>query len=117
MLFYIVCYSSEHFCLEFDQPKRPNSGNQGRKIRLRSNFYEIKAFPYEIIHYDVTISDGRICKLSRDLNLSIIEELVMRNLNIFMQRPVYDGSKSLYSIYPLPFKSKVSVSNTLKCFQ
>ena len=75
-------------------------------------------FPAEVIHYNVTISDGRTYdKLPRDLNLLIIEELVRRNRNIFKRKPVYDANKSLYSMYELPFKSKVSVSNTLKPFQ
>ena len=109
---------SDNFCLEFTQPKRPNLGNQGRLITLRSNFYEVRLFPAEVIHYNVTISDSRTYdKFPRDLNLWIIEELVRCNGNIFKQKPVYDANKSLYSMYELPFKSKVSVSNTLKPFQ
>lgn len=126
MIFYLTevrCYSllsvsqSDNFCLEFAQPRRPNIGNQGRQITLMSNFYEVRTFPDEIIHYNVTISDGRTYdKLPRDLNLLIIEELVRFN-NIFRQRTVYDANKSLYVMDELPFKSKVSVSNTLKPFQ
>ena len=104
--------------LGFELPRRPGHGTKGRQIKLRSNFYEVRNFPDEIVHYDVTISDGRTeDDFPRDLNLSIIEELVKRNQNIFRKRPVYDTNKSLYSIYELPFKSKVSWSNTLKLFQ
>ena len=75
-------------------------------------------FPDEIIHYDVTISDGRTDDdFPRDLSLSIIQELVTRNQNIFKKRPVYDTNKSLYSMNELPFKSKVSVINTLQLLQ
>ena len=104
--------------LGFELPRRPGHGTKGRQIKLRSNFYEVRNFPDEIVHYDVTISDGRTeDDFPRDLNLSIIEELVKRNQNIFRKRPVYDTNKSLYSIDELPFKSKVSWSNTLKLFQ
>ena len=103
--------------LEFELPRRPGHGTKGRQIKLKSNFYEVRNFPDEIIHY-VTISDGRTeDDFPRDLSLLIIEELVKRNQNIFKKRPVYDTNKSLYSIDDLPFKSKVSVSNTLKLFQ
>ena len=103
--------------LEFELPRRPGHGTKGRQIKLKSNFYEVRNFPDEIIHY-VTISDGRTeDDFPRDLSLSIIEELVKRNQNIFKKRPVYDTKKSLYSTDELPFKSKVSVSNTLKLFQ
>lgn len=104
--------------LEYDIPRRPGPGTQGRQIKLRSNFYEVKNFADEIIHYNVTISDGRTeDDFPRDLSLLIIEELVKRNQNIFKKRPIYDTNKSLYSMDELPFKSKVSVSNTLKLFQ
>ena len=104
--------------LGFELPRRPGHGTKGRQIKLRSNFYEVRNFPDEIVHYDVTISDGRTeDDFPRDLSLSIIEELVKRNQNIFRKRPVYDTNKSLYSIDELPFKSKVSWSNTLKLFQ
>ena len=99
--------------LGHDLPKR--TGTQGREIILRSNFFEVKHFPDVIIHYDVTISDGkREDDFPKCLNLSIIEELVKLNRNIFQKRPVYDRKKSLYSIDELPFKSKVCISNTLK---
>ena len=104
--------------LGFELPRRPGHGTKGRQIKLRSNFYEVRNFPDEIVHYDVTISDGRTeDDFPRDLSLSIIEELVKRNQNIFRKRPVYDTNKNLYSIDELPFKSKVSWSNTLKLFQ
>ena len=104
--------------LEFELPRRPGHGTKGRQIKLRSNFYEVRNFPDEIIHYNVYITDGRTeDNFPRALNLSIIEELVKRNQNIFKTRPVYDANKSLYSMDKLPFISKVSVHNTLKLFQ
>ena len=101
--------------LEFDLPKRPDeTGEQGRPITLTSNFYEVRNFAQQIIHYDVEISEGkRRDKFPKDLNLSVIEELVRLNRNIFQERPVYDGSKSLYSKDELDLESKVSVNNTL----
>ena len=104
--------------LESELPRRPGHGTKGRQVKLRSNFYEVRNFPDEIIHYDVTISDGRTeDDFPKDLSLSIIEELVRCNENVFKRRPVYDRKKSLYSINELPFKSKVSLSNTLKLFR
>ena len=103
---------------ECELPRRPGHGTKGRQIKLKSNFYEVRNFADEIIHYNVTISDGRTeDDFPRDLSLLIIEELVKRNQNIFKKRPIYDTNKSLYSMDELPFKSKVSVSNTLKLFQ
>ena len=100
--------------LGHDLPRRP--GTQGHEIKLRSNFFEVKHFPDEIIHYDVAISDGKTDNFPKGLNLSIIEELVRLNQNIFQRRPVYDRKKNLYSMDELPFKSKVCVNNTLKIF-
>ena len=78
----------------------------------------MKNFADEIIHFDVTISDGRAeDNFPKDLNRSIIEELVRTNQNIFRRRPVYDAEKSLYSMDELPLKSKVSMSNTYKLFK
>lgn len=108
---------SDDYCLELEMPKRPGPGKQGRLIRLRSNFYEVLQFQDEIIHYDLEVTDGRTdAKLSRVLNLSVIEELVRLNRNIFRRRPVYDANKNLYSVDVLPFRSKVSVNNALKLF-
>ena len=101
------------FFIEFDLPQRPSAGEQGHQITLASNFYEVKHFAEGIIHYDVAISEvSRSVKLAKDLNLSIIEELVNLNQHIFQERPVYDGRKSLYSKNKLDLESKVSVSNT-----
>ena len=73
----------------------------------------MKNFADEIIQYDVTISDGRTeDNFPKVLNLLIMEELVRSNQNIFRRRPVYDAKKILYSVDELPFKSKVSVSDT-----
>lgn len=74
----------------------------------------MKHFPDEIIHYDVAISDGkRDDDFPKDLNLSIIEELVRLNRHLFQDRPVYDGKKSLYSKDELDLESQVSVNNNL----
>lgn len=74
-------------------------------------------FPDEIIHYDVKVSDGRTDDtFPKDLNLSVIEELVKLNRHIFQKTPVYDAKKNLYSVDELPFISKVSVNNVLKLF-
>ena len=101
------------FFLEYELPRRPGLGTQGRQIKLRSNFYEVENFADEINHYDVAISDGRTeDNFPKGLNLLIIEELVRSNQNIFRRRPVYDAKKILYSMDELPFKSQVSKSNT-----
>ena len=96
------------FVLDYGLPRRPGPGKQGRQIKLRSNFYEVKNFAEEIVHYDVTVSDGRIQDIfPKDLNRLIIEQLARSNQNIFRRRPVYDAEKSLYSMDELPFKSQV----------
>ena len=111
-----VC-ENDDYCLEYELPKKPGPGKQGRSVRLRSNFYEVACFLDEIIHYDVNVSDGRTDDIfPRDLNLSVIEELVRLNQHIFQKRPVYDGRKNLYSVDKLPFTSKVSANNALKLF-
>ena len=75
----------------------------------------MKGFPEEIIHYDVTISDGITDdKFPKKLSRSIIEDLVRLNESIFKNLPVYDGKKSLYSKDKLPFESQVSVIKTSK---
>ena len=100
--------------LDFDLPKRPGPGTQGRRIALISNFYAVEQFPDQIIHYDVTISDGRTeDDFPKELNLSIVEELIRQNSDIFRSKPVYDAKKSLYSIHELPFMGQVSANNTL----
>ena len=104
----------DDYVLEFELPKRPGPGTQGRRIALISNFYTVENFPDQVIHYDVTISDGRTeDDFPKELNLSIIEELVRQNPDIFRSKPVYDAQKSLYSIQELPFMRQVSVNNTL----
>ena len=80
----------------------------------------MKHFPDEVLHYDVTISDGKTDdNLPKALNLVIIEELVKQKQNIFQRRPVYDRKKSLYSMDELPLKSEkpeVRVNNNLEIF-
>ena len=109
-----IVSQGDDYVLDFELPKRPGPGTQGRRITLISNFYAVENFPDQIIHYDVTISDGRTeDNLPKELNLSIIEELIRQNPDIFRSKPVYDAQKSLYSIHELPFMPKVSVNNTL----
>lgn len=81
---------------------------------MTSNFYKVKCFPEEIIHYDVAISDGIADdKFPKKLNHSVIRNLVTPNQNIFKKKlHVYDGKKSLYFKEELPFESQVSVNNT-----
>ena len=77
----------------------------------------MKNLPDEVIHYDVAISDRKKNDdFPKKLNLTIIEELVRLNRNIFQEKPVYDRKKSLYSMVELPFKSQVCVNNTLEIF-
>lgn len=74
----------------------------------------MRNFTQQIIHYDVEISEGkRKDRFPKDLNLSIIEELVRLNRHLFQDRPVYDGKKSLYSKDELDLESQVSVNNNL----
>lgn len=83
-----------------DLPKRPSFGKAGRKIVLRSNFFELKFKDNVIYQYDISIEPS---KCPSSLNRTIIENLIRSYEQIFKKdKPVYDGKKNLYTINPLP---------------
>ena len=57
-LFRIICYGA-HFSdvnlTEFQAPRRPNQGQEGRPILLRANHFQVRIPKGYIHHYDVSI--------------------------------------------------------------
>lgn len=85
----------------FSLPKRPDFGTVGRRILLRTNFFEVTLPDRDIYQYDVTIEPSK-CPAS--LNRIIIENMVRVHGNIFGDdKPVYDGKKNLYAMRALAF--------------
>ena len=83
-------------------PKRPGFGTKGRRIKLATNFFEIKFKDHDIYQYDVTIEP----KCPTALNRMIINTLVKEYSKIFREdKPVFDGKKNVYTIRQLPFGS------------
>ncbi|GBC02340.1 hypothetical protein RclHR1_04580008 [Rhizophagus clarus] len=93
---------------------RPSLGTSGRKIRVRSNFFEITNLPdMDIIQYDVTITPD----VPPILNRKIFAEFEKLNLSgaLGNVRSVFDGRKNIFAPQQLPIKDsqifKVSLSN------
>ena len=111
---HIISFIYLFFHLEFPLPRRPGFGRYGQKIPLRANFFPIKIPDSDIHHYDVTIHDGKNAdKCPKSLNRKIIEEMVDQYLKVFIDRPVYDGTKNIYAKRPLNFQGVVSVFTLL----
>lgn len=96
--------TSEQMRKKYPLPKRPGFGKAGQRIALRANFFPIKIPDADIHHYDVTIHDGKNTdKCPKSLNRKIIEEMVDTYKKVFVDRPVYDGTKNIYTKAPLCF--------------
>ncbi|KAG0548150.1 hypothetical protein BDA96_01G141900 [Sorghum bicolor] len=90
-------------------PARPGYGTVGRRCQVRANHVLVQLADKDIYHYDVTITPESV---SRARNRWIINELVsLHKKHLDGRLPVYDGSKSLFTAGPLPFKSKEFVLN------
>jgi len=90
---------------------RPDFGNVGRPIRLRTNFFQIKNLPgTDIYHYDVTIIPlGRVNRqlnpiLPKKLNRQVFRQFEKENRSgpLGGGYPVYDGRKNMFSHMSLP---------------
>lgn len=100
-----ISNGSTSVCKEFPLPRRPGYGKSGQRIPLRANFFPIKIPDTDIHHYDVTIHDGKNAdKCPKALNRQIIEEMVNQYIKVFRDRPVYDGTKNIYTKKPLDFQ-------------
>lgn len=97
-------------------PRRPGIGNEGRKILLRANHFQMKIPHGDIYHYDVTISPE---KCPRRVNREVIDYLVgaysRSTPKIFEgQMPVFDGRKNMYTKKQLPIgQEKLDLEVTL----
>ncbi|KAF9156218.1 argonaute 1, partial [Linnemannia schmuckeri] len=85
--------------------KRPNPGQAGRAIQVRTNFFEVKTLPdINIYHYDVTITPD----VPPPVNRRIFDQFVLLNSksDLADALPVFDGRKNLFSAKQLPFDSR-----------
>ncbi|KAI7880301.1 Piwi-domain-containing protein [Lichtheimia hyalospora FSU 10163] len=82
---------------------RPGVGHVGKKIRVRSNFFEITTIPTQnVTHYNITIDPPsappavfrKVWKAFEDLH----GQSVLKGI-----KTVYDGRKNVFSPQPLPF--------------
>jgi eukaryotic translation initiation factor 2C len=96
-----------------DLVKRPNPGQAGRPIQVRTNFFEVKTLPnINIHHYDVTITPD----VPPPVNRRIFDQFVLLNSKSDLgdAKPVFDGKKNLFSSKELPFDSRTFEVNNSK---
>jgi len=83
--------------------RRPGLGREGKRMRVRANFFEVLQLPQTpISHYDVTITPD----VPPQLNRKVFEKFVEDNRNGALgnnTRPVYDGRKNMFVHKELPF--------------
>lgn len=88
--------------IQFQCPKRPNHGSEGRPIQLRANHFKvaINNINKNIQHYAIDIQPD---KCPRKVNRDIVDTMVQSFPQYFSDvRPVYDGKKSMYTSVQLP---------------
>jgi eukaryotic translation initiation factor 2C len=91
---------------QFQCPRRPNIGMEGRSIVLKANHFKVGMPPTNIHHYQIEIQPDKCPrKVNRDIVNTMIESFpdYFRNL-----RPVYDGKKSMYTKNPLAFPPNIN---------
>jgi eukaryotic translation initiation factor 2C len=85
---------------QFQCPRRPNHGSEGRSIVLKANHFKVSMPGGVIQHYSIDIQPD---KCPRKVNREIVNTMIESFAKIFMKvRPVYDGKKSMYTREPLP---------------
>ncbi|KAH7725206.1 argonaute 2 [Aphelenchoides avenae] len=85
---------------QFQCPKRPNHGAEGRAIVLRANHFKVSMPGGVIQYYNIDIQPD---KCPRKVNREIVNTMIESFTKIFQGiRPVYDGKKSMYTREPLP---------------
>ncbi|CAL2051731.1 unnamed protein product [Caenorhabditis brenneri] len=86
--------------VQFQCPRRPNHGVEGRAILLRANHFAVRIPGGTIQHYQVDVSPD---KCPRRVNREIISCLISSFSKYFTNiRPVYDGKRNMYTREPLP---------------
>ncbi|CAI2355758.1 unnamed protein product [Caenorhabditis sp. 36 PRJEB53466] len=86
--------------LQFQCPRRPNHGVEGRSILLRANHFAVRIPGGTIQHYQVDVTPD---KCPRRVNREIINCLIHSFAKYFNAiRPVYDGKRNMYTREPLP---------------
>ncbi|CAG8475064.1 Piwi domain-containing protein [Rhizophagus irregularis DAOM 181602=DAOM 197198] len=87
--------------------KRPDFGRVGHPIRLRTNYFEVIAFPSSnIYHYDIVI----IPEVPPTLNRKIFQVAENSFPGI---RAVFDGRRNVYTIRPFPFGDAQALDVTM----
>ncbi|CAB3400830.1 unnamed protein product [Caenorhabditis bovis] len=86
--------------VQFQCPKRPNHGIEGRSILLRANHFAVRIPGGTIQHYQVDVTPD---KCPRRVNREIIGCMIHSFAKYFNNcRPVYDGKRNMYTRDPLP---------------
>ncbi|RIA93561.1 hypothetical protein C1645_874012 [Glomus cerebriforme] len=79
--------------------KRNGLGHQGRQIKVRTNYFEIKSLPNsDIHHYNIIMMP----EVPPALNRKIFKQQNFLERH-FGGRPVYDGRRNIYTHRQLPF--------------
>ncbi|KAG0048957.1 Eukaryotic translation initiation factor 2C [Gryganskiella cystojenkinii] len=84
---------------------RPGLGTQGRKVRIRANFFEISLLPnINVHHYDVTITPD----VPPLVNRRVFEHFLLlhRTSDLAGALPVFDGRKNIFSPKEFKFDGK-----------
>ncbi|KAI6226677.1 Protein argonaute-2 [Aphelenchoides besseyi] len=80
---------------QFQCPKRPNQGTDGKQICLRANHFQVQIAAKNVQFYAIDITPD---KCPRKVNREIIQAWVDTHIPpVFKIRPVYDGKKSMYT--------------------
>ncbi|PAV78541.1 hypothetical protein WR25_09569 isoform C [Diploscapter pachys] len=85
---------------QFQSPKRPNHGVEGRSILLRANHFAVRIPGGTIQHYQVDVQPD---KCPRRVNRDIISCMIRSWSKFFSSiNPVYDGKRNMYTREVLP---------------
>ncbi|CAG9530415.1 unnamed protein product [Cercopithifilaria johnstoni] len=86
--------------LQFQCPRRPNHGIEGRAIVLRANHFAVRIPGGNIQHYSIDVQPD---KCPRRVNREIVNTMIRAYQKVFSNvRPVYDGKRNMYTRDPLP---------------
>ncbi|KAI9295202.1 Piwi-domain-containing protein [Neoconidiobolus thromboides FSU 785] len=92
---------SEFFCI------RPGHGRVGTRLKVRSNFFEIKSFTRNtVFHYDLSFSVDAPPKLVKKLYDELLRSYGPSH---FGKKPIFDGRRNLFSAEPLTFGDSTSM--------
>ncbi|RIA93562.1 Piwi domain-containing protein [Glomus cerebriforme] len=90
--------------------KRPGLGRQGRLIKIKTNYFEVKFLPnFDIYHYDIII----IPEVPPSLNRKIFQTAAERTSYFGGISPVFDGRRNIYTANPLPFDNVTTFDVTI----